>query len=393
LKTEWRSFVAQKILFVDDEENVLSAYTRVLRKRFLIETALGGQEALKTIRTSGPFAVIVSDMRMPEMDGVQLLEHVKELAPDTVRIMLTGNADQQTAMEAVNRGAIFRFLTKPCESELLAEVIQAGLRQYKLVTAERELVEKTLRGAIAMLVELLSLLDPESFGRSQRQAELAEEVGFVMGMDEPWTLGVSSILCQIGVLTMPPEVVEKIRRGAILNTAERDIYSRVPEIGSNLIRNIPRLEEVAEVVYYAQKNFNGSGFPYDHVKEGAIPLGSRILRAVGDYLSLLPKRPGPLPTVQDMFGRTAWYDLEVLQALKQVLIAEESNASDQAEPEPLMVKDLAAGMQILEKVETLTGWMVIPAGTILRDTHLEKLRNFAMLTGLKEPILTLRVQG
>lgn len=196
--------MAQKILFVDDEENVLSAYTRVLRKRFLIETALGGAEALERLGTSGPFAVIVSDMRMPEMDGVQLLAKVREISPDTIRIMLTGNADQQTATDAVNKGAIFRFLTKPCEAETLGSVLQAALRQYRLVTAEKELVEQTLRGAIAMLVELLSLLDPESFGRSQRLAELSERVGLAMGLDEPWYLGVASVLCQIGVLTVPP---------------------------------------------------------------------------------------------------------------------------------------------------------------------------------------------
>lgn len=382
--------MTHKILFVDDEENVLSAYTRVLRKRFLIETALGGAEALELLRVSGPFAVIVSDMRMPEMDGVQLLAKVKEVSPDTVRIMLTGNADQQTATDAVNKGAIFRFLTKPCESEVLAEVLHAALKQYKLVTAERELVEKTLKGSIAMLVELLSLLDPESFGRSQRMAELSERVARAMGMDEPWILGIASILCQIGVLTVPPQVVEKARRGGILNSAEREIYTRVPEIGSNLIRNIPRMEEVAEVVYYAQKNVNGSGFPHNDVKESAIPLGARILRASGDYLGLLPKKPSSMATLQDMFARTTWYDMDVLQALRKVLQAETDQTPSQAEPELLTLQELEPGFQVLDNVETLNGWLVIPAGTLLRETHLEKLRNFALLTGLKEPITALR---
>jgi len=382
--------VVQKILFVDDEENVLAAYTRVLRKRFVIETATGGTEALERMKSSGPYAVIVSDMRMPEMNGVQLLARVKEISPDTVRVMLTGNADQQTATDAVNKGAIFRFLTKPCESEVLGEVIQAALRHYRLVTAERELVEQTLRGAIAMLVELLSLLDPENFGRSQRLADLSERVGRTMGMDEPWILGVASILCQIGVLTVPSQVVEKVRRGVMLNSAEREIYARVPEIGSNLIRNIPRLEEVAEVVCYAQKNFNGSGFPHDDVKEGAIPLGARILRVVGDYLGLLALRPNPQGAVQDMMARTAWYDLEVLHALEKTLRTESSDEAPSPQPEALGLEELAGGMRVVDNVETLTGWLVIPAGTLIRESHLQKLKNFAMLTGLKEPIRVLR---
>nr|WP_320131123.1 HD domain-containing phosphohydrolase [uncultured Holophaga sp.] len=376
--------MTRKILFVDDEENVLSAYTRVLRKRFQIETATGGEEALLRLEGSGPYAVIVSDMRMPRMDGVQLLSKVKELAPETVRIMLTGNADQQTATDAVNRGAIFRFLTKPCDAETLGQVLDAALDQYALVRAEKELLEQTLTGAISMMVELLSMLDPTSFGRSQRLAEITEQVAKDLGMEDPWMMGVASVLSQIGVLMVPPQVLEKVRRGAILTSAEREMYARVPEIGSNLIRKIPRLEEVANIVYYAQKNFNGSGFPQDNVKEEEIPLGSRILRAVGDYLDLLLKLPGPLHAVQDMFGRTAWYDIRVLHALQNVLEAEVETGDK--EPAFLTVSELQAGLVVLENVETLTGWLIIPKGTLLRAAHLEKLRNFTTLAGVKEPI-------
>ena len=382
--------MTRQILFVDDEENVLSAYTRVLRRRFPIETAPGGPEALERLQNDGPFAVVVSDMRMPGMDGVQLLGRIKELAPDTVRIMLTGNADQQTAMDAVNQGAIFRFLTKPCDPEKLAQTLEAALEQHRLVTAEKELLEQTLKGAIAMLVELLSMMDPGNFGRSQRMAELSEKVAQDLGMSNPWIMGIAAVLSQIGVLTVPQPVVEKVRAGGILNSAEREIYHRIPEIGSNLIHKIPRLEEVAEVVYYAQKNFNGTGFPLDDVKEDAIPLGARILRAAGDYLDLLPKKGSPRSAVLDMHSRTSWYDLGVLQSIKRVLEAEETAAVESPEPEPLAFADLQAGMKVVQNIETQNGWMVIPAGTILRESHLEKFRNFALLTGLKEPITVIR---
>jgi CheY-like chemotaxis protein len=128
---------------------------------------MGGAAALALMGEAGPFAIIVSDTRMPGMDGVELLSQVKEQFPDTTRVMLTGNADQATAMEAVNRGAIFRFLTKPCDSELLVQTLEAGIRQYELVTAEMQLLDQTLKGTLEMLVELLSLLDPRSFGRTQ----------------------------------------------------------------------------------------------------------------------------------------------------------------------------------------------------------------------------------
>src|ERR1700733_8122058 len=103
--------MSNRILCVDDDINILEGYQRALRKEFDITTAPGGEEALVKIRDEGPFAVVVSDMRMPGMDGIQLLTRIKQVAPESVRIMLTGNADQQTAMNAVNEGNIFRFLT------------------------------------------------------------------------------------------------------------------------------------------------------------------------------------------------------------------------------------------------------------------------------------------
>ena len=111
--------MTEKILFVDDETNVLESIARQLRKRFSLSTAVGGQEALRIMKEQGPFAVIVSICGCPRMDGVQLLERVKELYPDTVRMMLTGNADQGTAIEAVNKGQIFKFLNKPSSTAVL----------------------------------------------------------------------------------------------------------------------------------------------------------------------------------------------------------------------------------------------------------------------------------
>ncbi|MBU0961171.1 MAG: response regulator, partial [Proteobacteria bacterium] len=140
--------MTDKILLVDDEPNVLQSMQRQLRKRFNITTAESGNDALAKLKEQGPFAVIISDMRMPGMDGVQLLSRVKSTFPDTVRIMLTGNADQETATEAVNVGQIFRFLNKPCSTAVLATSIALAVRQYNLITAEKELLNKTLKGSI-----------------------------------------------------------------------------------------------------------------------------------------------------------------------------------------------------------------------------------------------------
>jgi FixJ family two-component response regulator len=132
----------EKILFVDDEPAVLDGYQRLLRNQFHISAALAGEQALTLIQSAGPFAVVISDMRMPGMNGAQFLARVRERAPDTVRMLLTGHADLDVAIEAVNEGKIFQFLTKPCEREILVKAIRSGLEKYRVAAAEKEIVRK-----------------------------------------------------------------------------------------------------------------------------------------------------------------------------------------------------------------------------------------------------------
>lgn len=375
-----------RILLVDDEERVLEAYARMLRGRYSLDTASGGEFALKAMAEQGPYAVVVSDMRMPGMDGVAFLSRAQTEHPDTIRIMLTGNADQETAIEAVNQGAIFRFLTKPCDSDLLKRTLEQAVRQYQLITAERSLVEDTLKGALRMLVELLSCLDPISFGRAQTMAEQAEAIGRELGMENPWVLGIASILSQIGILTVPEGVATKINSGTFLNSQERELANRIPEIGADLIRHIPRLEEVAEAVLYMHKNLNGTGYPPIDRKGQDIPLGGRILRVVWDYEREQAKFGNPLATLREMGTRTTWYDQDVLRAFQQCL--ERHGVDAPAAPAiQIGLHELRVGQHLLAGIETMDGLLVVPAGATIGLAHLQKLRNFSRLMGIREPIL------
>lgn len=136
-----------KILFVDDEGAVLDSLRRNLGRCYDLETAVGPQAGLRRLETAGPFAVIVSDLRMPGMDGVAFLAKARELAPEAVAVMLTGHGDLDAAMAAVNEGHIFRFLTKPCPPDILARSLDAALAQYRLAAADRELLRVTLENA------------------------------------------------------------------------------------------------------------------------------------------------------------------------------------------------------------------------------------------------------
>ncbi len=125
--------MSERILLVDDEPFVLAGYQRGLKKFFQLDTASSGEEALTLVkqRQDDPYAVVVSDMRMPNMDGIQLLKQLAETHPQTLRIMLTGNADQQAAIEAVNQGHVFKFLTKPCAVDELKETLDIALQHYR----------------------------------------------------------------------------------------------------------------------------------------------------------------------------------------------------------------------------------------------------------------------
>ncbi len=376
-----------KVLCVDDDANVLKAFRRNLRGRFDLETCSGGEEALALIGRQGPYAVVVADMRMPGMDGVQLLTRLRQEAPDTVRIMLTGNADQQTAVDAVNQGHVFRFLTKPCPPEELALALTAALREYRLTRAERELLEHTLSGSVKVLGDILALQDPTTFGQCQIVRERLRKFlrSFVAG--PAWPLEIAVMLYRIGLITIPPAVLHKARNGETLSGPEQDLMDEVPELGARLLQNIPRLESVAEIVRYQCKHFDGTGHPRDQVAGEEIPLGARVLKVLADWVELESRSLPRALAVEELRIRAGWYDPRVREA---ALAAFDVPAfgPDLAQRPGRMIKasELQLGQMLLANVETLDGMMIIAAGNVIYDTVLQKIRNFATLSGLKEPI-------
>ncbi len=121
----------EKILFVDDDEKSRKTFNHQINNKYDLDLAVSGEEALKSVKKNGPYAVVIADMYMPEMDGIQFLEKVRENYPETVRIMLTGHADLALAIDAVNKGRIFHFLTKPCQSNTILKILEIGIKKYK----------------------------------------------------------------------------------------------------------------------------------------------------------------------------------------------------------------------------------------------------------------------
>jgi response regulator RpfG family c-di-GMP phosphodiesterase len=379
--------MSEKILFVDDDPNLLASCERNLRRRFQIETAEGGQVGLEKIAARGPYSVVVSDMQMPGMNGIQFLSAVKERAPDSVRIMLTGNADVDVAMGVVNEGNIFRFLTKPCPPEVLSKALDDALAQYRLVVAEKELLNKTLSGSIKLLTDILSIVDTPSFGRTQVLRDMIAEAADKLGIKNGWEIHLAVMLAPIGYVTVPPETMVKARAGEVLSKVEEQMVARLPDTAAKLLANIPRLEGVAKIVRYQQKNFNGCGFPSDSVSGEAIPEGSRLLKIFWDMFQLQKTGITRLAALDEMEGRTGWYDPALLASVRAISDGSAAVAFKHgARSISVSVKDLAPGMILHSNIITKDGVMIIAAGHEINEMTLEKIQNFESLSGIRGPI-------
>lgn len=377
-----------RILFVDDDPNVLAGFERNLRRCFKIQLATDGAEALGYLRQAEPFAVVVADMRMPGMNGIELLAKVQEQAPDTVRIMLTGNADQDTAIGAVNQGHVFRFLTKPCAAETLVLALDAGVSQYALVIGERELLEQTLSGAVRVLTDILATVDSLSFNRAHVLREQTRDFLLALSGKKSWECELAALLSLIGNVTVPTPVLQRSRLQEDLSTAEREMLDWVPEAGSRLIARIPRLENVARIIRYQKKNFDGSGFPADNVAGQDLPVGARILKALSDLLDFQGRGLTCAAALAVMRGRRGSYDPRVLEVAAQLFLGPQSKPVTAASSvRRLDLVGLAPGQVLLADVRTKEGLSILPAGTSLTPTMLDLIRNFAKLNGIQEPLL------
>ncbi|HEV3438245.1 MAG TPA: HD domain-containing phosphohydrolase [Gemmata sp.] len=347
----------EKILFVDDEPNVLAAHERQLRKRYTVETATSGEAGLAALAGRGPFAVIVSDLRMAGLDGVQFLARASERYPESVRILLTGYADIQHAMEAVNQGRLFRFLTKPCPQDTLCGALDAAIAQYRLVTAERELLDKTLRGSLQVLGEVLALANPTAFGRALRAQQLIRDLSEVIEGAKGWEVDVAAVLSQLGCIALPEAVLATANRGAELRPEERRQMETHPGVARDLLKPIPRLDQVVQIIAYQDKPFLAPSRPSLEKCGKEIPLGARLLKIVLDFDALLARGVPRSQAVTHLESRTGEYDPDILTALAMMVRRESA-----VEIREVTILDLGPGMVLAEDLYSDVGVLLLSKG-------------------------------
>jgi response regulator RpfG family c-di-GMP phosphodiesterase len=351
-----------KILLVDDEINILNSFKRILRNRFPFDVAQSGDEALALIEKNSTYAVVVSDMRMPGMDGITLLNKIKEVSPNTTRIMLTGNADQQTAIDAVNVGDVFKFMNKPCNATNFINTLESGVAQYKLVIAEKILLNKTLKETMNVLSEVLTIVNPDVFSRVVLIKQYMLKLAKNLKMPISWSFEPMIQLSQLGCIVFPSKntnVANKglPNKGSKFSKEHDKLVMEHPGLAADLIHKIPRMGQIAKTIRYQNKGFNGEGSPFDDVKGKQIPIGARMLKIVIDFLDFLDNGASQEQATLMLEEQSVLYDPELLAAFRVAI-----DIPQNEETTMIALTELSVDMIIQEDIRTEADLLVAAKG-------------------------------
>jgi response regulator RpfG family c-di-GMP phosphodiesterase len=370
-----------RVLCVDDEPNVLEGLTLSLRRGYEVVGVTSGEAGLEALRKDAAIVVVISDMRMPGMNGAAFLTKAREQAPDVTRMLLTGQADVASAIAAINEGRIFRFLTKPCAPPVLVASVEAAVEQHRLVTAERELLQQTLRGSIQMLMDVLALAAPVAFGHALRIKRAASELAAQVAGAQVWSIEVAALLSRLGAITLAPATLERIDAGKALTAEEQQAVERLPALAEQLIANIPRLDDVRAALKYQNRNFDGTGAPGAGPKGKDLPLGARILRIVSDFDRLEASEMNASLAIDTMRGRRGWYDPELVELLASAV----GGVTADVDVREIPIRLVVVGMIFLSDVRTNTGALLVARGQEATESLVERFKNYPP-GGVREPV-------
>lgn len=357
-----------RILCVDDEARVVEAIVLHLRKNYQVSTALSGNEGLKTLKRMGGAAVVISDMRMPGMDGATFLNNVMHLYPDASRILLTGETGRDAAVSAVNKGHIFQFLTKPCTPDALKTAVEAGVVKYGLANTERAILKETLNGCVATLMEVLALIRPSAFGRASRLRRRVVEFAATLGCEDQWQLEAATLLSQIGHFGLPTGLLEKLRSGEKLTPQETTLAGGAPHSASAVLRKVPRLEPVVQIL----TALTWTDEQVARLGDSTLGLCTRILGVVLDYDALVTQGHTADASVQILRGQSARFGERLLEQFGAYIAAEPNNPDLRTIP----LGALKPGMAFTQDVRAPDGTLLVARGFEVTEVFLEHARTF-----------------
>ena len=362
-----------RVLCVDDEPNVLQGISLQLRRHCKVTCSSDPAQALELVAAqASPFAVVISDMRMPHIDGAKFLARVRTISPHTVRLLLTGDADMTNAVAAVNDGQIFRFLTKPCKPPRLVAAVSAAAAHHDLITAERVLLEHTLRGSVKALADVLALASPLAFGCANRIQRYALELAHGLGLKELWPLEVAALLSQVGSIVLPTETAEKYYLGSELSDREQAMVARMPKATVQLLGHIPRLDPVLDLLDEAWPSRSARKKRSQAAQVLSLAMEFDRLESTGTQAQ----------TAVDLLRGGSCHDHALLDQF-----ARTNNVSGEGPAiHEIAIANIRVGMVFAEDVRTRAGALFVARGYQVTPGFLSRVHNLPR-NALVEPVL------
>lgn len=346
------------VLVVDDDPAVLGTMGHLLRGKVNATLESSSRRARDLIETRNDFAVIVSDLRMPGIDGLALLHAARRLSPDTVRILISGTAELCDTIAAVNECQVFRMLLKPFDMQALIDAVLAACEHHRLVTAERVLLEETLQGSVQALAELFLLVQPAGFGRAMRLRRHVSDLARHLGIAPRWDIEIAALVSQIGSVTMSEETIDRWYHGRPLSPEEAEEVQRLPQTAQSLIANIPRLEGVQAILRLQNAP------PGAHV-----PPGARMLAIARDFDGYIAQGLGADEALDLMDSRVGRYDATYLAAFRGL---RGSNAPS-ADIREMPLADVTESMVLASDVHSPSGTLLVARGQRVTSALMQRI--------------------
>jgi CheY-like chemotaxis protein len=367
-----------RVLCVDDNPEVLELLRQQLYANFAVVGVDSGEDALVLLAEDAGFPVLVCDMRMPGMDGVAVLAKARLIRPDTVRILLTGQADIDDTIGAINDGNVFRCLIKPCARDVLITAIKDAVELHRTISAERELLDQALTGSVAALLETLSLANPLAFARAARIRNIMRELIEAVNPPDPWSIEIASMLSQIGTVVLNPATLSKLNNGTPLSSEEELQVRASPSRAERLLEKIPRLEVVRRIIA-------DQALPYSRTEKAArttATLGAQMLRIVVDLEYLEAGGLLRRAALSTLNSREGSYDPSLLARLSDKL------GPDDGAPQVLALSagQLRSGLTIVTDVLDSEGRLLAGRGYVVTESFIARVSHLKGMATVCEPI-------
>ena len=356
-----------KILCVDDEESILRGFQLNLRKDFELHLASDGVEGLEVFEKEGGFALVLSDMRMPRMNGAEMLSEIKKRDHEVSTILLTGHTDFDSAMAAVNDGNVFRMLSKPCPPERLIKVLNDGLEQHDLVKSKRILLDQTLRRAVDALAESLCTAKPLFFGRVQRVRRMANELADKLAIPNSWRVDVASVFSQLAYLALPENITEDVYYRRDLSKEVKALLAKFPEDTRNILNKIPGLEEVGEILKSVDIQYR-----FEQEKDDGVRIAASILKVALDFDYYEEQGYNRTLIVKTLKERDKDYDPKVTESLSDLIVI----AAETSTLNEILIDEIDLGMRLTQELRLDDGFLIAAAGTDVDGQLLKVIRNY-----------------